>query len=726
MLAEVRGKRQCRFHLQGKCEKGDKCLYDHGTETETEGGDVTDARDGRDKRLRNDADALSEPKIEDDPVVESEASSEEFESRLLLGVSVKFGPGAQVVDVEFPTDCSTAQVNTVSCTWYKPSRIAWLHYNNISQAKKVEEFISSGGLRIARRKIQALLQKPDERFQDVKPTIISVQLRNLDICTPQSLIERRIPKRFTPMNVIMGKASYSMSIPEAEGYVKTLLDGVGPLEAWEPNSTMSATQVKAIARFQTAEDACKAVSQLNGHIMAQMANSKLFVRHVISVKFNVPRAMYSSIQEELNQLRSQIWDTGHVHIKAYPLTDPTQKFIALRVYGDDAKAVAKVKHAFEKIVAGDVAMNGDLAIWDDFFIGSEGLKFLNELSYTARGYIYRDTRKHRLSLYGSADCREKLRSTLIEKVDSLAKTTHEIPLSAEDLEKALHGGLRRIVSSLGKQKVSFDRRRHPQVITITGSARDFKTARDLLDQAVASDVDDLTLDENINRRPPPDCVVCWTEAEHAYRTPCDHFYCAGCFAAQCCSSAGEGDLPLRCLGDSGSCARVFALSEIKQALAALSTTTTTTEAAGFEKLLENSFVMHVRLNPKSFQYCPTPDCQQIYRVVSKHDNDGGGGVGGGTGVSITCPTCLTSICTKCQVTAHDGMTCEVYQRLVRDGEEEFREWKRENGNRVKDCPVCEVPIEKAYGCNHLWVVLFFFLLTSHSTSLVYFFFFFFF
>ena len=40
---------------------------------------------------------------------------------------------------------------------------------------------------------------------------------------------------------------------------------------------------------------------------------------------------------------------------------------ALRLYGEDARAVAKAKGDFGKILAGDVAMDGASRIWDEFF-----------------------------------------------------------------------------------------------------------------------------------------------------------------------------------------------------------------------------------------------------------------------------------------------------------------------------------------------------------------------
>ena len=752
----------CRFHQLGRCKKGVDCPFQHSDENNSLLKEKQDA--GLD---RNTAPPKPVPaqntKVETCPVADSERSTRGSEARHLRGALVMFGPGAQVCELEFPSDYSAVQMtslqphcdaeafrkfaatlgetiglssmriwqvtnppstaasvrvrdsgfaqrlkekadlsmdgtrvsditvsiaqvgiksassgnrlqmSTVCCTWYKPSRTAWLHYNSIGKAKAAERFITGRDFRIAGRKVEATLQIPEHRPLHQKSTVTSVRLGNLDASTAQSLIERHIPGHLTPTNVIMGKTSYSTSLHQAAECVKGLLGGVGPLEAWEPNYTASATQVKAIARFQAAEDARKAVVQLSGKQMPELANSKVFVSLLISVKFNVLKAMYRAIRDEVDHLKAQVWDTGHVHIKAYPPADPTQRLICLRLYGEDAKAVAKAKSALEKTLVGDVATNEDVGIWDDFFANPGGLVYLNELSRTHKGYIYRDMRKHRLSLYGSADSKRKMRSALTEKLDRLMETTHYISLSAEDLKKALQGGFRRIVGTLGKHKASLDIRQKPQIITIIGSTRDLETARALLNGDVASDSENLVLDEGTADR--PDCAVCWTEAEDAYRTPCGHFYCRDCFVSQC-SSASDGDVPVRCFGDSGECLQVLTIAEIKNTL----------PSEAFEQLLEDSFTTHVRTHPQSFQYCPTPDCQQIYRVSS-------------TGVNFTCPACLTPVCTSCHVVSHDGMTCELYRRVQTEGDEEFRTWKREN--EVKDCPECKVPIEKSAGCNHM-------------------------
>lgn len=751
----------CRFHLLGRCNKGINCPYEHLEENLSTSNHKLEAQpEGVDASPNSIL--VQDSRIESFPIAASEQSTQGSEARILRGASVTFGPGAQVHDLELPSDYSAVQLkslqpncdaeafqgflavlgenvhpsfirvknltwppstvanvrirdsrfaqrlklkadtcvkgnhvpditvgvlqagiesemsvnrlqlNTVSCTWYKPSRTVWLHYHNTGKARAAERFFTSRDFRVAGRKVQATLQVPEHRFGHQKHSITSVQMGNLSASVLQSTIQRHIPDHLTPIDVIMGKPSYTTSLHEVGVCVKALLDEVGPLETWEPNSTTSATQVKAIARFRAEEDARKAVTQLSGQKMPQLANSKLFVSPLISVKFNVPTSMYNAIPRQLSDLKSQIWDAGHVHIKTYPPLEPMQKLITLRLYGEDVKAVAKAKSAFEKIMAGDVAMNGGIGMWDDYFTSSGALTYLNVLSRTYGAYIHRDTRKHRLALYGPVESKKKVQSALIEKLESLREATHYIPLSTGDLKKALQGGFRCIVATFGKERAKLDIRQRPQVITINGSARDLAKARAILDQDLAGDLENLALNERADE---PDCAVCWTKAEDAYRTPCGHLYCGSCFSQQC-ASAGQGDLPVRCFGDLGNCSQVLEVQEIKNAL----------PSEAFERLLEDSFTTHVRTNPKSFQYCPTPDCPQIYRISAN-------------GTTFTCPACLTPICTTCQVISHDGMTCEVYERISSQGSEEFVKWKQASG--VKDCPVCRVPIEKSVGCNHM-------------------------
>lgn len=67
---------------------------------------------------------------------------------------------------------------------------------------------------------------------------------------------------------------------------------------------------------------------------------------------------------------------------------------------------------------------------------------------------------------------------------------------------------------------------------------------------------------------------------------------------------------------------------------------------------------------------------------------------------FTCRHCRRRTCARHQVRWHDGMTCASYDsKLQTDREEqENQTWLRAHS---KNCPKCNVPIEKNHGCNHM-------------------------
>ncbi|KAF6757684.1 hypothetical protein DFP72DRAFT_890368 [Ephemerocybe angulata] len=140
-------------------------------------------------------------------------------------------------------------------------------------------------------------------------------------------------------------------------------------------------------------------------------------------------------------------------------------------------------------------------------------------------------------------------------------------------------------------------------------------------------------------------------------------------------------------------------------------------------IIEASFSSFIHRRPDEFSHCPTPDCQQIYRPISRVEitpppskpsaltktsssssssNKLSPPSSVSVGAALQCPSCLVRICASCQTEAHDGLVC------VRpdEGDSLFEEWMKNND--VKPCPGCKMPIEKTMGfCSiHLcWVCL---------------------
>ncbi|KAL6718757.1 hypothetical protein ACLMJK_002991 [Lecanora helva] len=736
----------CRYHLLGSCKRGDRCWYDHsidvGSQLETfpptTATEPPNEYKGKDHASRKDSELqnLKGARVEFGPGAEvigvelaSDFSSVQITclhphsnattiQRILrdLGASIPLSciykkskpdtlPPVAVIKVKDPSfghrvrakfaeDLGEAdmsgvdlivlqestqsesfgnhlQVNSVSVAWYKPSRFARLYCQQRWALSAIVAHFDKRDFKMDWRKIEASMDFLENDLGD--PPVPYVLLPNLNVSTSKATIEQHLPSFLPRVNVILGEASYSSSTREISKTVRTLLESLGPLDTWQISDILSTTQVKVTARFRQPEDARKAVKELNKKSLPILGNSKIFVAPCISVKINILREIYAAISPDLEKFQRQTWNDGYTNIKVYPPTNPMQKCITVRIYGKDVEAVANAKSHFEHMLAGEVAVDGGSKIWDDYFSTAPGLIYLKELGSKNKGYICRDIRKRQLALFGTQASLLKMTQILHAKLDELKRDVHEIPLDDESYMRARRGAFQRIEKVLGKENTTLHFFSNSKYIRITGSSQDLKKAQRILAQEipVTSALDDLKPDSTT----PPDCTLCWSSAENPYRTPCGHHYCLNCFINQCTSTTAH-DYPLRCHGYFSTCRKPFPLDELRDVL----------PAATYDHILSDSFATHIRTHPSEFSYCPTPDCDRIYRCST-------------TGAVWTCTKCLTATCTRCHVRSHDGVTCEQYQKVSTKCYEEFQQWKEEHD--VKDCPGCKAAIEKTMGCEHV-------------------------
>lgn len=548
------------------------------------------------------------------------------------------------------------QMRSVVCSWFKPSRIVYLQYKNRFLARDAVAVLGKNPY-LCGRNVQVTLQDDTYAYLHKGPPIHTVQILNVDINTDELQIWEWLHLDYRPVKVILGRCSYDISDDQAQKIVRDTLRGVGRLDLWEVNISTSPTKVKATARFESPEAARAAVEKLNGTRITQLGNSRLNLTHLVSVKFSILKAILDAIQADLDQLKAQIWDAGYVGMKVYIPKEPWKDLVILRIYGEDARCVAQAKVAFERILEGNLVMNGDSVAWHHFFAKPEGINFLEQVQQENQSFVYRDPRKRQLRLFGSAGSKKKLRDTILRRICDLSKTTYIIPIEAR-LRGSIHAIFHRIVTAIGAEKADLG---GSTAITISGSKEEYDVALAMLNGRSATS---------------KACAVCWTEPVRPIRTTCGHVYCSDCFENQCAAVNSESNIPIRCQGDACACRHIFTNEELKSALT----------STLYETVLQTSLSIFIRTKPEIFQYCCTPDCDHVYRTSA-------------TGLVITCASCLALVCTSCQVVAHDGLSCAQYQRIANAGSAQFMAWKR--ANNVKDCPKCKMPIEKTMGCNHI-------------------------
>ncbi|XP_013780319.1 E3 ubiquitin-protein ligase arih1-like [Limulus polyphemus] len=103
----------------------------------------------------------------------------------------------------------------------------------------------------------------------------------------------------------------------------------------------------------------------------------------------------------------------------------------------------------------------------------------------------------------------------------------------------------------------------------------------------------------------------------------------------------------------------------------------------YQHLITNSFVQCNRL----LRWCPAPDCNHVVKVQFVDVQP------------VTC-TCGNTFCFHCGENWHDPVRCHLLKKWQKkcDDDSETSNWIAAN---TKECPKCNVTIEKDGGCNHM-------------------------
>ena len=648
----------CRYFNIGKCKNGDRCRFRHNATSEEEKAHESIPQQATKDHSEPNCGQNSQdvPKAQPPKATESNA-------RDLGGALVKFGPGGDVLSIE-PAAASKArlQMCNVSCSWYQPSKIATLEFTSLQSMEEAAQKL--GNTKILNRTLECRTAVNKQ----AKPWQCYVKIGNLDVSTTSKMLKEACGQR-RPRSVTLGESSYSSSAEAIGQAIQRLLSSRGTVESWTMSSSTKGTQSKATATFSTMEQAAKAITEFNGYKLPQLGGSKILLSYMVKAKVSILSSMHSAISSELANVQQSFRSKNYLEIKAYPSTDKAHRFTTLHIISNTAQEVGKAKAAVDKILNGHTARGGRDIVWHELFLKTEGMAYLNNLGKLHDVFIYRNARKCILSLYGNEANRAIVESTLLKTVDDLAVSTFNIDLDSKVPEAAHQAGYRKIVRKLGKTAARLNVTTSPKTIILHGSPEDADWARAILREESGPTTDTKsTVEEYLT------CAVCWCDITEIFTTPCGHVYDRECFVNQCLST-GDDNIPIRCLGSSGSCQAVISFTELEAALT----------RDQLDKLLERSFTRHVRTHPGNYQYCPTADCDQVYEVSDD-------------GKIFTCSTCLSSVCTKCGAVSHEGLTCDQYKSAIL-GDDAFADWKKKNDAR--DCPKCGCTIQKSEGCNHI-------------------------
>lgn len=581
------------------------------------------------------------------------------------------GIQAALVGVEtFSTSDSSAlrvDCKKVHCSWHKPNRTVWLNFGNGDVAKRVSQRFANGDYKILNQVVH--IGKPTRGGGLYNLRAWSICLTGVPSEATREDISGAIPPpRDKPTGIGLGVPTYATDAETCAAQLHSLFTAVGPLEWWEfvPDST--GKRMKASARFSREEDAEKAVRILHNSALPFLKTAKLTVQLVYCARFKVSHVIYSAVESQITANIRQ-WKTQHIHFTAYEQSQPPKWYRTLKIEGEDSKSIAQAKNTIAAILAGVVAKDGSSTIWHSSLRGNgENFTKLMQVQQQTGVVIIRDKAKSQLRLYGPSKECDEVQTTISEILKSQLSKDVAIELNEERFLWARLGGFKKLEAELGPDSVSLDIISTPKRIIISGAACKYDLALSIINRKSAQ-----TSTSNSTEQ---DCSICWTEAENPIRTRCGHVYCLGCFADQCVSATTHSsETNVRCAGGNGNCNMVLDLPQLQEHLS----------STGFEELLRGSFASYMRLHPDLLQYCPSPDCDYVYRA-------------NGAAKVQTCSSCLVPVCTSCHA-QHGTMSCAEYQDVASGRQQANIQLKKDLG--IKDCPKCKASLEKTAGCNHV-------------------------
>ena len=572
------------------------------------------------------------------------------------------------VKLTFESSAQSVDCRTVMCSWHKSTRVAWMNFGSEDIAKMVADKFNTGVYKIFLKSV--FCNAPTRGGGYYNRQAWTVAIRDLPGYTNEEDIKRAIrDPRDKPRHIEIGRPSYHLSQHEAGNAVRRMCEAIGSVESFEVKEAPDSKRLKAMSRFSQDSDALEAVRTLNSATLP-FSNGKLLVQAVYSTKLKVANRVYDAVKDEICRKSAQ-WRQQYINFSAYPPSDSTQPYTAMKMSGQDAKPVAQAKTLLLEILNGFVVMKGDVPVWSKSFNDLATLRHFKQLEEDFGVVILRDRRRSRVRLYGPSASRALAEKAIAEMAVSPPTTTHTIELNPDQFRRVVKSGYRKAITLLGEDAISIDVLSTPKRIIITGSLQDY--------QAVQRIISSLNPEDERESEKQRTCAICWTEAESPLVTQCRHTYCLDCFENLCCAPAhGTEEYLIQCAGRGGKCETMFSLNELQDSLS----------STVFEDVLQSSFTSYIRRRPQAFRYCPQPGCGNIYRVTDSLLS---------TRTHI-CSKCLAAICKACHA-IHNDKTCAEFKYLQSGDYEDTEKLKRQLG--CKDCPKCETTMEKTEGCNHM-------------------------
>ncbi|TFK67581.1 hypothetical protein BDN72DRAFT_822286 [Pluteus cervinus] len=582
-------------------------------------------------------------------------SSAEAQQALALDGASAFGSRLSVhlpLRRSIRTGGGQVDESTLRVEWEYPSRTVYCGYASLEQARKAME--------IARQPWRDMEITAELHTGHPVLGIATVRFRNM----PSEIEEEELAHFADPIDFMWERPAHNIPIKETIAGIKTRLEKIGTLATFDVQQPpYRYGTLRAWARYSTSALAQRAVEELHKRKPQCTGFTRITVQNLKAISYRLPSDVYSKVAFDIRNLAIAISLRGQR--SATSIRVDHAESVAVKVCSADIKILGQLKRELERLLHGEIVYQNGRVAWDSYFLSPNGISFLADLERQTPGaQVKRLPTQRCIKIFGSSFVRALLKRDILKRLNELnTQTVRSIPVSSRIIGALLKSELATLEREWGGDNVTLDL--GLRVVRVRGNDRVFNSVH-----KVVRGLESL---HHYTRLQLGHCPVCLGEVTSPVSLPCEHVWCRSCLVGYLNAAVSNKYFPLACLGNEAKCQQRIPIGLARDVLS----------PAEFDALIDAAFTSYLYSHADDFHYCPTPDCQQIYRV------------GEANSPPLQCPSCLIHICSFCHVEYHQDFQC----RDDESGDELFRAWMEANG--IKKCPGCKIPIEKAAGCNHM-------------------------
>ena len=426
--------------------------------------------------------------------------------------------------------------------------------------------------------------------------------------------------------------------------------------------------------FSNPETGLKAIDKLDG---SSFNEQRLLASAELQTSLHVQRLIYQAIQQELTTLMDELTALYSVRINVKELRSG---HFVVRLEADKADVMFHARNMLQNLITGHrveyTSRDEEQALFS--FAGRNLLEQLP--TYRPGLFIRTDSRLRSVTLYGpQVSIRQGMASIneFLTRFKNLK--TLNVPLKGDGPPPGL---MKRLLLDYGLEMEELQRATGVEMLSLVLQTHTLKAlgtteALQRLTEVVEESSKKL-LEKNVGtltQGGEVDCLVCFTAIEgRIYRLEyCGHPYCPECVFNLIKNGISSKEFPIVCVSEA--CGKPLVLKDFSACLGPEEMT----------NLYKSSLENFVARNSEEFHFCQSPDCPMVYRITRDK------------GVPLRCDGCGVTLCTKCHVQYHYGLSCSKYQcQLTSDPV--LKEWIKKDPQNRAACPKCGAHIEKDGGC----------------------------